>query len=67
MGPKGIGPQRLGAGMSSQKSDCCGVPNCGCSGSPAKLAPVLGMIAKKVIVDKVAEKAAPGKRKNCSY
>jgi len=27
-------------------------------GSPVKLAPMLGMIAKKVIVDKVAEKAS---------
>ena len=27
-------------------------------GSPVKIAPILGMIAKKVIVDKVAEKAS---------
>ena len=66
MGPKGIGPQRLGAGQAM--SDCgCGIPKaCDCD-SPAKLAPVIGVVAKKVLVDKIAEKASPNKKKNCKY
>jgi len=67
MGPKGIGPQRLGAGQAM--SDCgCGIhKTCDC-GSPAKLAPVIGMVAKKVLVDKIAEKASsPNKKRNCNY
>jgi len=56
MGPKGIGPQKLGVGqMSSQKSDCCGIQNCGCSGSPAKIAPLVAAIAP-AIASKVMEK-----------
>jgi hypothetical protein len=65
MGPKGIGPQKLGAGqMSSQKSDCCGMPNCGCSGSPAKIA---GVIASALVGKAVDKIASPNKKKNCKY
>tara|TARA_R110002012_G_scaffold103335_2_gene243271 strand:- start:13 stop:261 length:249 start_codon:yes stop_codon:yes gene_type:complete len=35
-------------------------------GSPIKLAPILGMVAKKVIVDKIAEKASPAKFKGAN-
>lgn len=78
MGPKGIGPQKLGAGMSSQKSDCCGIPNCGCSGSPAKNASagygydlkspakivgaVAGMVGKALVGKAVEKMASPNKR-----
>jgi len=59
MGPKGIGPQKLGAGqMSSQKSDCCGIPNCGCSGSPAKIAGAIAGMVGKALVGKAVEKIA---------
>jgi len=68
MGPKGIGPQRLGAGMSSQKSTCCGIPNCGCSGSPNKLlGAAAGMVGKALIGKAVDKLASPNKKKNCSY
>jgi hypothetical protein len=56
MGPKGIGPQKLGVGqMSSQKSDCCGIPNCGCGKSPAKIAPLVAAVAP-AIASKLMEK-----------
>lgn len=35
-------------------------------GSPIKLAPILGMLAKKVIVDKISEKASPAKFKGAN-
>ena len=46
MGPKGIGPQRLGAGQAM--SDCgCGMPKaCDCD-SPAKIA---GVIASALVL-----------------
>lgn len=65
MGPKGIGPQRLGVGQMGATCGC-GVPkNCDCGAvSPAKIAPVAAMVGKALIgkaVEKVADKASPNK------
>lgn len=57
MRTKGIGPQ--GLGMTNEVSDCCGIPNCGCQGSPNKIIEaVAGAVASKVagkVVDKVMD------------
>ena len=59
MGPKGIGPQKLGAGqMSSQKSTCCRIPNCGCSVSPAKLSGAIAGMVGNALVGNAVEKTA---------
>ena len=68
MGPKGIGPQKLGAGqMSSQKSDCCGIPNCGCGGSPNKIIGAIAGMVAPALISKAVDKASPNKKKNCNY
>ena len=65
MGPKGIGPQKMGVGLAAAADCGCGIPKeCDCD-SPVKLAPLVGMVAKKVLVDKIAEKASPGKKRGC--
>jgi hypothetical protein len=53
MRTKGIGPQ--GLGMTNQMSDCCGIPNCGCEGSPNKIVSVVAPIVAKAVVDKVMD------------
>jgi len=55
MRTKGIGPQ--GLGMTNQMSDCCGIPNCGCEGSPNKIIGVVAPIVAKAVASKVAGKA----------
>ena len=54
MRTKGIGPQ--GLGMTNKMSDCCGIPNCGCEGSPNKIVGVVAPIIAKAVASKVAGK-----------
>ena len=56
MRTKGIGPQ--GLGMTNEMSDCCGVPNCGCQGSPSKFIETVAPIVAKAVVGKVVDKVS---------
>ena len=56
MRTKGIGPQ--GSGMTNEMSNCCGIPNCGCEGSPNKIMGVVAPIVAKAVVGKVVDKVS---------
>ena len=56
MRTKGIGPQ--GLGMTNEMSNCCGIPNCGCEGSPNKIMGVVAPIVAKAVVGKVVDKVS---------
>ena len=56
MGPKGIGPQKLGVGLAAATCGC-GVPKkCDCGDSPNKLLGAVAGMVGKALVGKAVDK-----------